>query len=85
MSLLLSVDEIRALTGKTHRAGQRRVLAELGIPFRPREHDGVLLVSRSAAERALGGPAESDQSTAAQEWTVDEEAIKNHGKASATR
>lgn len=46
MSLCLSADEIRELTGKKRQVAQERVLAGMQIPFRKRP-DGSLVVIRT--------------------------------------
>lgn len=51
--LTLTRAEIAELTGRRQRAHQRARLDALGIPYAVRD-DGALLVSRKAAERALG-------------------------------
>lgn len=53
MTMLLTADEIEALTGKQRRSAQRAVLVALGVPFKVRP-DGSLVVLRAAAEAALG-------------------------------
>ncbi len=53
-ALLLSDDELEALTGRTRRNAQRRALAFMGVPYRERP-DRSLAVLRSAAQAALGG------------------------------
>lgn len=52
-ALLLSPEELVALTGSRRHAAQRRWLVDHGIPFR--EAGVRLLVSRVAAERWLSG------------------------------
>lgn len=51
--LILTRSELAELTGRRTRSLQRARLDALGIPYAMRE-DGALLVSRKAAERALG-------------------------------
>ena len=81
--LTLSAEEVRELTGYVRRSSQARVLGERGIPFRSRD-DGILLVSRAAAEHWLAGDTRP-RDDAPQEWTVDVAALEAHGKASAAR
>ena len=54
MSLTLTPDELRALTGRRRCDGQVRELRAMGIPFKLRR-DGSPAVLRIAAELALGG------------------------------
>ena len=81
-TLLLSPDELRDLTRRDRPSAQARVLRALGVAFKPHPTDGILLVSRAAAESALGGNVEPTPAAPA-EWDVDLEAIRNHGKKSA--
>lgn len=53
-SIILSQSEIFDLTKRERPSAQARVLTGLGIPFKVRDHDGILVVSRAAAEQALG-------------------------------
>lgn len=52
MSLTLTPDELRELTGYKPAAKQRQWLDERGVPYR---FDGRVLVSRAAVERWLSG------------------------------
>lgn len=70
MSFLLSVDELYALTRRHAPAAQARVLTRLGVPFKPHPVDGVLLVSRAAAEAAMGAPIAAAPQSANEEWDV---------------
>lgn len=86
MSVILSRDELKELTRRTHRATQSRVLAALGIPFKLHPETGALLVSPRAVDEALGAkgaPAEAANDST--EYQVDVEALRGHGKASAAR
>lgn len=56
MTLCLSPDELRDLTGKTRPAAQERVLASMEIPFRKRP-DGSLVVIRTDLLAAPTGRA----------------------------
>lgn len=49
MSICLSEEEVRELTGKRHRRAQAEELHRLGIPCRPRS-DGSLIVLRVHVE-----------------------------------
>ena len=51
--LILTRSELAELTGRRTRSLQRIRLDAFGIPYAVRD-DGALLVSRKAAERALG-------------------------------
>lgn len=53
MSLWLDEDELRVLTGYTHRSKQIEVLGKLRPPvkFRVREHDSYPLVDRAQFEQ----------------------------------
>lgn len=77
--LLLSPDELRDLTRRDRPSAQARVLRALGVAFKPHPTDGILLVSRAAAEFALGGNV-APAPAALTDWDVDLEAIRNHGK-----
>lgn len=74
--IVLTEQELEAVTGKDRPSAQARVLRELGIPFRPRPRDGALLVSRRAADAVLGGLSANDETP----FEVDVEAIRRHGK-----
>lgn len=65
-SLLLTEDELEALTKYKTYSGQIRELRRLGIEHRERR-DGFPLVSRRAFERAMGGESANDSG----EWTPD--------------
>jgi len=49
----LTAQEIKDITGKTHRSKQMIVLAVLQIPFKERP-DGSILVSRDAYNQVMG-------------------------------
>lgn len=57
--ITLTRAEIAELTGRRQRTMQRARLTAMGIPYIERE-DGALVVSRKAAERALGAGWPSD-------------------------
>jgi hypothetical protein len=78
---LLTEAELRRLTGRDRPTYQAKVLHALGIAFRKHPLDGNLLVSRSAAELALGAqlPADAEAEEPA-EWHVNVNAIRDHGK-----
>lgn len=66
--MTLDEDEIVRITGgKVRHKAQARVLDQLGIPFKPRG-DGSLVVSRTAAERALGGVVSSSPKAYEPDW-----------------
>lgn len=82
--MILTHDELAAVTRRTQPAAQARVLRRLGIPFRPHPIDGVLLVAKEAALKALGVeqlPAANDEA----EYKVDTEALRNHGTQARSR
>ena len=54
--LHLTDDELQSLTHLRRPSAQARALQAMGVPYRKRP-DGTLLVGRSAADRALAGPA----------------------------
>jgi hypothetical protein len=78
-NVILTQDEIAALTHRDRPTAQARVLRLLGVPFRAHPTDGVLLVSRAAVEKALGATVE--QSTA-EEFEVNVEGVREHGQTS---
>ena len=51
MTLWLTDDELRELTGYAQRAKQCKALAEMRVPFRVRPADGFPLVDRALFER----------------------------------
>ena len=66
----MTLDEaeiVKVTGGKKRHKAQARVLVELGIPFRPRG-DGSLAVSRTAAEKALGGVLSLPAKTFEPDW-----------------
>lgn len=63
--MLLSVDELVELTGKTRRGAQGDVLRALGIPFKARP-DGSLVVLRDAVQAALGYATAKERSPSPQ-------------------
>lgn len=80
--LILTADDLIAITRRTRPSGQRRVLDALDIPYRVHPFDGTLIVARAAVETMLGvqpGPEPEPV------YEVNVEAIRNHGKASASR
>lgn len=84
MSLLLTDDELYQLTRRQSAAAQARVLTRLGVPFKTHPTDGVLLVSRAAAEAAMGAPITAAPRSANDEWEVRIPGGK-HGPAQAAR
>ena len=54
--LHLTDAELLALTHLRRPSAQARALRAMGVPYRTRP-DGTLLVGRTAADRALAGPA----------------------------
>jgi hypothetical protein len=74
--MILTQDELAALTRRDRPTAQARVLRLLGVPFRPHPTDGILLVSRAAAEKALGLEIEN---AVAHGFEVNVEGIRQHG------
>ena len=62
--LHLTDDELLSLTHRRRPSAQARALQVMGVPYRTRP-DGTLLVSRTAAERALSGTMQIDPVAAA--------------------
>ena len=61
--MILSDDELRALTQRRQRAAQRRVLAALHIPYRERP-DGTIVVFRRDVDGAGAAPPERPRTPA---------------------
>lgn len=55
-TLHLTDEELLSLTHLRRPTAQARALRAMGVPYRTRP-DGTLLVGRTAADRALTGPA----------------------------
>lgn len=82
-AVTLTPEELIAITRRERTSAQARVLHALGIPFREHPSDAVLLVSRAAAEAALGATIEKARAHGSQQPTlyeVDVEGIRKHGK-----
>ena len=77
--MFLTQADLIALTRRNRPGAQARMLRQLGIPFRAHPTDGVLLVLRAAAERALGAEPTAES---AQGFEVDLEGIRTHGQTS---
>jgi hypothetical protein len=76
--VILTDAEVAALTRRERPKAQARVLRLLGIPFAVHPTDGNLLVSRAAAEAALGAPiATTVQLIPDNEYEVNTEAIRH--------
>ena len=58
-TLHLTDEELLSLTHLRRPSAQARALRAMGVPYRTRP-DGTLLVGRTAAERALTGPAPAE-------------------------
>lgn len=56
---LLSKSELNELTSRKFYKAQCKVLAQLGIDFIIRPHDGFPLVSKKVVDIALGVPSEA--------------------------
>jgi len=65
----LSRAEVRALTGRTYAAWQRRVLEEKKIPFEP-DADGWPQVLRASVERRILGRANSPEPAGAPDFSA---------------
>lgn len=85
MELTLTSAEVALLTRRDRPKAQARVLIALGIPFRIHPVDRALVVSRTAAEAALGSNVRAVPTDNPRCWEVDEEAIQDHGKTSTSR
>jgi hypothetical protein len=84
--VILTADEVVALTRRDRPTAQARVLRALGIPFRLHPSDLTVLVSRTAVEAALGTISSKEVSSAEVEvYEVDFAGIRNHGKTSSAR
>jgi hypothetical protein len=79
--MILTDAEIAAITERERPKAQAKVLDALGVPYRPRP-DGSLVVSRAAAQAALGGPI-GPTDDEPEDYAVDVEALRRHGKATA--
>lgn len=77
--MILAPEELAALTRRDRPSAQARVLRLLGIPFAAHPSDGVLLVSRAAAEKALGLAIER---AIAEDFEVNVEGVRKHGQTS---
>jgi len=78
--MLLSQDELVELTRRERPAAQARVLRQLGIPYRVHPSDGALLVSKAAAESALGAQAvEQPAELSPDAYEVNIEGIRSYG------
>src|ERR1700687_3522897 len=77
--VILAPEELAALTRRDRPSAQARVLRLLGIPFAAPPSAGVLLVSRAAAEKALGLAIER---AIAEDFEVNVEGVRKHGQTS---
>jgi Domain of unknown function (DUF4224) len=81
--MILTSDELAALTRRDRPTVQARVLRLLGIPFTVHPMDGNLIVSRAAAEAKLGAPVGTTKAQAPQQgYDVDVERMRRHGQTS---
>ncbi|HEV8552529.1 MAG TPA: DUF4224 domain-containing protein [Casimicrobiaceae bacterium] len=74
--MILTQDEIAALTRRDRPTAQARVLRLLRVAFRTHPTDGVLLVSRAAVEQALGVAVER---AIEEEFEVNVAGVLGHG------
>lgn len=79
--MLLTLDEVAALTRRGRPKAQARVLRLLGIPFATHPTDGTLIVSRAAVELVLGVAQRSP--IIDEEFDVNVEKVRKHGTPSA--
>ena len=77
--MILTAQELVALTRRSSSAAQARVLRRLGIPYRAHPTDGVLLVARDAALAVLGAKPPCAGQGEPDKYEVDIEGIRNHG------
>jgi len=77
--MFLTEAELVALTRRNRPGAQARVLRQLGVPFRAHPTDGVLLVLRVAAERALGAESVGESASV---FEVNLEGMRKHGATS---
>lgn len=75
MPLILTDEELYAITKRGRPKVQARILKQLGIPFTIHPVDGVLLVARAAASKVLVGEAGNETIP-----TVNVDAIRRRGK-----
>jgi hypothetical protein len=74
--MILSPDDLVALTRRNRPKAQTRVLRLLGIPSVPHPVDGTLIVSRAAAEAVLGVTIGKESE---QQFDVNVQAIREYG------
>lgn len=77
--MILTPEELIAITRRDRPSAQARVLRLLGVPFAVHPADGVLIVARAAVEERLRVKVGSD---VAAEFSVNLEGVRAHGKAS---
>jgi len=78
-ALLLTAEEIVAITRRERPSAQARVLRRLAIPFRTHPCDGMLLVSRAVAQKALGGDELVAVDDVGEVFEVNFDAMRRHG------
>lgn len=54
--MILSADELRELTGKTRSDAQARELDHLGIPYKKRRDDSIVVLRFDLERRTITGP-----------------------------
>lgn len=83
VGLILSDEQLVALTHRQRPSAQARILQRLGIPFRYHPTDGGLLVSTAAAEAVIAGREVGAQAQSAGElYTVNFDRLRERrGKA----
>lgn len=75
-SVVLTDEEIAAITKRDRPKVQARILGQLGIPFKIHPVDGTLLVARDAASKVLTGQDAANEVIP----TVNVDAIRRRGK-----
>ncbi len=69
VSLILSFDELCAITGRSRYRAQARSLDRIGISYRLRP-DGFPLVSRGHFEQAMGAVSPTTERATEPDWSV---------------
>ncbi len=79
-TLLLTSDELVAITRRERPSAQARVLRRMGVPFRVHPTDRVLQVPRHGIETYLGSKQLNTDEDAYGEYVVNIEALRaKHG------
>jgi hypothetical protein len=83
-TVILTPSDVEQITRRDRPTAQARVLRRLGIPFAVHPVDGNLIVSRAAAETALGA-SNGTPPVQSQDYEVNVEGIRTHGQTTAAR